>query len=115
MDLSDDQGGLKGHSVRIVPVLVRYRVSFSKALFPQLQFWHLYCLVFVQSMGGLCVRVSYVFHFVSHTDVNLIVETQQRPGDVDLDNAVQIDVRQFPLQYCKHRGLNTAHAAVFCV
>jgi len=111
MELIDRQEGLQGPSVWIVPILVRYRVSFSKAVVPQLQFWRLYRLVFAQSMFGLCVRVPYV----SHRDADLIVETQQRPGDVDLDNVVQIAVQEYQLQYCKHRGLSSVHAAVFFV
>jgi hypothetical protein len=41
-------------------------------------------------MGDLCVHVSYVFHFVSHRDVDLIVGTQQGLGGADQDNVVQI-------------------------
>jgi hypothetical protein len=109
MVLIGGQEGLQGPSVRIVQILVRYRVSSSKAVVPQLQFWHLYKLVFAQSMGGLCVLIPCVFHFVSHRDVDLIVETQQRPGEFDLDNIVQIAAQQYQLQYCK------PHAAVFFV
>ena len=46
--------------------------------------------VCAQSMGDLCVHVSYVFHFVSHRDVDLIVGTQQGLGGADQDNVVQI-------------------------
>jgi hypothetical protein len=53
MDGIDRHEVFRGPSVGIVPILVRYRVSFSMALVPQLQLWHLHWLVTVQSMGDL--------------------------------------------------------------
>ena len=91
------QEGLQGPSVRIVPILVRYRVSFSKL--PQLQFWHLYRSVFAQSMAGLCARVPYAFHFASNTDVDL----SSKLNSVRVTSTWTV---QCSLQYCKHRGLD---------
>jgi hypothetical protein len=45
------------HSVEIVQISMRRHVSFSTALVPQLQLWHLHWLVFVEFVGGLHSRV----------------------------------------------------------
>jgi hypothetical protein len=57
MDATDRQEVLRGPSVGIVPILVQYRMSFSKALVPRLQLWHLHWLVSVQSVGDLHSQV----------------------------------------------------------
>jgi hypothetical protein len=57
MDAIDHQEELRGPSAGIVPTLVRYRVSFSTALVPQLQLQHLHWLVSVQSVDDLHSQV----------------------------------------------------------
>jgi hypothetical protein len=57
MDEIDRHQLFLGPSVEIAPVLVRYRVSFSTAVFPQLRLWRLHCLVSVQSVGYVHSRV----------------------------------------------------------
>jgi hypothetical protein len=75
MDAIDRHEVLRGPSVGIVPIVMRYRVSFSMALVPQLQLWHLHRLVSVQSVGDLHSQVPQVLHFLSHRDAAPIVET----------------------------------------
>jgi hypothetical protein len=53
MDAIDRHEVLLVPSAGIVPIPVRYRVSFSTALVPQLQLWHLYWLVPVRLVGDL--------------------------------------------------------------
>jgi hypothetical protein len=48
----------RGSSVGTVQILVRYCVSFSTTLVPQLQLWHLHWLVSVQSAGYMHSRLS---------------------------------------------------------
>jgi hypothetical protein len=78
MDAIDRHEVLRVPSVGIVLILVRYRVSFSTALVPQLQFMHLHWPVSVQSVGDL--------------------------DDVDQDNVARIPVQQYQLDYYRHRG-----------
>jgi hypothetical protein len=60
--------------VEIIPILVRYHFSFSTALVPQLQLWHIHRLVSVQSVGDLDSRV--LLHFLSHRDAAPVSETR---------------------------------------
>jgi hypothetical protein len=53
MDAIDREEVLRGPPVKIVPILIRYRVSFSTALVPQLQLCHLHWLVSVSNMLSL--------------------------------------------------------------
>jgi hypothetical protein len=72
-----------GPSVEIVAVLVRHRMSFSTALVPQLQLWHLIRLVFVQSLGYLYSQVLQVLHFMSHGQPTEIVKNPYCLYDAD--------------------------------
>jgi hypothetical protein len=58
VDATDRHEVLRGLSVEIIQIFVRYRMSFSTALVPQLQLWHFHWLVSVQSVGDLHLRVT---------------------------------------------------------
>jgi hypothetical protein len=47
LDATDRHEVFGGPSAGIVPILVRYRVSFSPLLVPQLQLWHIHWLAYV--------------------------------------------------------------------
>jgi hypothetical protein len=66
-------------------------------------------------MGDLRLQVSYVFHLVSHRDVDLIVGTQQGMGDADQDNLVQIPYSSTSSSITNTMGLSTVRAATFVV
>jgi hypothetical protein len=51
--------GLREHSIKIIPVLVRYRVSFCTAIVPQQLLWHLRCLLSLRSVCE-CIHTSAV-------------------------------------------------------
>lgn len=70
----DFQHVLHGPSVLLVPIVIRYRVSFSSALFTQLQLWHLRWLV--QYTGEQHSQLQVVFHFTSHGRNAGIVRTR---------------------------------------
>ena len=55
MGIADLQEVLGGHSVSVIEIILRYRVIFYAAVFPQLQLWHLYWLV---SVGDLHLRIQ---------------------------------------------------------
>jgi hypothetical protein len=57
MDEIDRHEVLRGPSVGIVPILVRYRVGFPTALIPQLKLWHLHRLVSVQTVDDQLSQV----------------------------------------------------------
>jgi hypothetical protein len=57
IDAVDRHEVLRGPSVRVVGILIRYRVSFSTALVQQLQLWHFHWLVSIQSMSDLRSQV----------------------------------------------------------
>jgi hypothetical protein len=76
MDAVDRYEVLRGPSVGIVPILVRYRVSFSTVLISQLQLCLLHWLVSIQSMGDLHLQVPWVLHFLFHGDTAPIVKTR---------------------------------------
>jgi hypothetical protein len=66
---------LRRPSVGVDSILVRSCLSLSTAPVPQLQLWHLYWLVSVQSVGNLQPHEPYVLHFLSPGDSAPIVET----------------------------------------
>lgn len=74
IDSTDRHGALREPSAGIVPVLMRYCVSFSTAVFPQLRPWHLNWLVSVLTVGDLLSHGPYVLHFLSHGDAALVIE-----------------------------------------
>jgi hypothetical protein len=57
MDAIDCHEVLREPSVGLVPNLVRYFVSSFTVLVPQLQLWHLHCLVSVPSVGDVHSQV----------------------------------------------------------
>jgi hypothetical protein len=57
MNAVDCHEVLRGPLVWIVPILVRYHVSFSTDVIPQLQLWHLHWLMSIQSVGDLHSQV----------------------------------------------------------
>jgi hypothetical protein len=86
IDVIDGHVVLREPSVVTVSFPVRYGESFTTALVPQLQLWHLHWLVFPQSMGDLHSRLPYALHFLSSGDAAPIVETHKCLDDVNQDN-----------------------------
>lgn len=83
---TDRHVGLPITCVRMVQILVCYRIIFSTVLSTQLQLWLLRWLVSVQSVGVLNSQVPQMLHFLFNVDAALFVGTQQRHDDVDQDN-----------------------------
>jgi hypothetical protein len=95
-------------SVGTVQIPLRYRVSFSTALVPKMQLWHL--LVSVQSVGDLHSHLPEVLHSHYQADSPPVVETRQRLDDVDQDNAECIAVQQYQLDHYRHKGLRACRS-----
>jgi hypothetical protein len=55
----------------IVQILVRYRLTLSRAIFSQLQLWHLHWLVLVQTVGDMYLQVAEVLLFLSDEEADL--------------------------------------------
>ena len=95
MDPTDRQEVISAPSIVTVSILVRYRVSLSTYLLPQLQLWHLQQPVSVQPVGGMRSEVTSVLRFLSHRDAAEIIGTYQRLDDVELDKTRRIPVSQY--------------------
>jgi hypothetical protein len=77
-----------------VPFNVRYYLSLSTALIPQLQLWQFRSLVSVQSLGKLHSQVLTMLQF--RRDAATVSENHQRLNDVDQDNKTQIPLASVP-------------------
>ena len=75
----------------IIPV--RYRMSLSINLVPQLQLWHLHLLCSAQAVGGLTSEVIKVLRIMSHEDAAPI-SILWLPNNIDQDNVACIPVHQ---------------------
>ena len=71
-------------SVGTVSIITRYRVSFSKALVPLLQLWHLHWLQSVHS-GATCIRNCNRWCTSRLAETLLRSSTRKRLDDVDQD------------------------------
>jgi hypothetical protein len=76
MDATDCHEVLRGPLLGLVPIVVRYRASFSTALVSQLHFSHLYGQVSVESACDLYLRAPSMLRFLSHGDAAPIAGTQ---------------------------------------
>jgi hypothetical protein len=65
MHAIDRHEALRGHSVGIVRIHVRYRAKLLQVLVLQLHLWHLRWLVAVHSVSGLRSLEPYMLHFMS--------------------------------------------------
>jgi hypothetical protein len=108
----DLQQVLQGPSVLLVPIVLRYRMSFSSDLFTQLQLWHLHWLG--QSTGEQYSQPQVVFHFASHGRNAGIVRTRPRLGDLNPRNVTCIPMHQQHLDYYRHQRLKACRS-IHCV
>lgn len=100
---------LRGPSVGLFPILVRYIMHFSAAFVPLLQLRYFYWIVSVQSVGEVNSKVPYVWHCLSQGNAAALVEILKHLDDADQDN-----VRQYYLDCYRHRGLRACHS-ISCV
>jgi hypothetical protein len=76
IDPTDRQEVLRELSVRILPISMRYCVSFFAAFIPQLQIWHIHLMLAMPSVGGLHSHVTSVLNFLPQGDVTAIEGTR---------------------------------------
>jgi hypothetical protein len=74
----------------------------AKVLFPQLQLWHIYELMFIQPVGELHSQVTKMIQFLPHGDFAPVVQTHQRLDDVNRDNRIVFSLHQYQSDSYRH-------------